>query len=985
MNHKYIFLCLIVAFPLFTLGQSDSTRFGSISGIVKDSSDHNALPAVTITIYQKSDSSLLNYQVSSDNGVFKFTGLPLDKSFRVVFSFTGYKTVSKIITLGQNTKNYDFKEVLLARNHELLENVVVEAAIPVTMNGDTLEINPAAFKVDSNAVAEDILRKVPGITMWGDGTITVNGKKVNNVYVDGKQFFGSDPAIATQNLPKHAIEKIQVYQEEDYTKDNIDKDPSDSLLTMNIQLKANKRKGYFGKAGAGYGTDNRYESDLSVLAFNKKLRGGLAASTNNINKSAGLQEMFKQSTFRNYNPSNRYVANFGSAGINKVSFLGANFQYDLSDQNTSRFVNQVRANYTLSRGNNFLSSQSNSRNSATDVVFLDNTQKINSSENTSQSAGLNYNKRAWDKDFSINAGFNTSTNNAISSGTSIKAIEGGNEISESASNTNSSGKSKGITFTTAYKNKDDDDRNLKSFGINYNLSYNEAVNERTTISNLISFANPDQNTYFNRLNNSNSSNFNSKLGMNYNALKRLLFGNFNLWDINLVLNNTINFSNISTNTGVSDYDSLKSIYINNDSLSNNNRINHFEESPSLRISKNFSKTLSGRFRRYLNIVANATGLFISDKNESNFSYRNINRDYSFFNPSVSFDYNYQKFTRYTFRAGLSGSRSYSIPSIDQLSPIIDTSTNIYSINLGNRDLLPSQTDAINFTLNYIKEKTAGKTDYNIGISGGARNINNAIADSSYYDNTTGRRTMYLINLNGRKVYTGNLDAAISFKFKNDRILQFSYSGSLSNTVSPNYIDGARTITQANNLGNGLNIFFSLDNIGNITLSQSINTSFSRQSAKEFKSLKTINYTTQGNVNVNLTRDLTISNTFNYIKNNSLPHASALWNAFATYRFLKTKQAEIKLTAMDILRQNKNITSTASLNNLTTTVTNGLQQFYMITLSYFPRQFGGGRGPRFRGSDRQNERNLPEFQQRDQNRRQFNGNPSRSGGFNRNRY
>src|SRR5690606_38744277 len=105
-------------------------------------------------------------------------------------------------------RNFDFKNIFLAKSQGIMDEVVVKAVMPITMNGDTLEINPAAFKLDSNAVVEDMLRRVPGVTMWGDGTITVNGQKVNNVYVDGKPFFGSDPAVATQNLPKNAIEKI---------------------------------------------------------------------------------------------------------------------------------------------------------------------------------------------------------------------------------------------------------------------------------------------------------------------------------------------------------------------------------------------------------------------------------------------------------------------------------------------------------------------------------------------------------------------------------------------------------------------------------------------------------------------------------------------------------------------------------------------------------------------------------------------------------
>jgi hypothetical protein len=98
-----------------------------------------------------------------------------------------------------------------------------------------------------DAVVEELLNQVSGITIWSDGTITVNGKKVQNLLVDGKPFMGAtDPRVATQNLPKSAIDKIQLYQEYDRSKIGQPKQPQDSLLTMNLKLKENSKKGYFG-------------------------------------------------------------------------------------------------------------------------------------------------------------------------------------------------------------------------------------------------------------------------------------------------------------------------------------------------------------------------------------------------------------------------------------------------------------------------------------------------------------------------------------------------------------------------------------------------------------------------------------------------------------------------------------------------------------------------------------------------------------------
>src|SRR5690606_38916278 len=160
--------------PILASAQKDTTYNGSVSGIVKDSADDYALQSVTITLYKKADSSLINYKITGEDGAFSFTDIPFFTPVYINFSFTGYNSFSKAITLDSLNRNFDFKNIFLAKSQGIMDEVVVKAVMPITMNGDTLEINPAAFKLDSNAVVEDMLRRVPGVTMWGDGTITVN-------------------------------------------------------------------------------------------------------------------------------------------------------------------------------------------------------------------------------------------------------------------------------------------------------------------------------------------------------------------------------------------------------------------------------------------------------------------------------------------------------------------------------------------------------------------------------------------------------------------------------------------------------------------------------------------------------------------------------------------------------------------------------------------------------------------------------------------
>jgi hypothetical protein len=266
---------------------------GVLTGSVLDSVSKTPLELATVSIFAQ-DSSLITYKLSDKDGKFLIEKLPLRKRLLISVTYTGY--ISHDTSIELQAGRQATLHVLLPFKD--MTAVVVTAAVPVRMNGDTLEINPAAFKMKEDAVVEELLNQVSGITIWSDGSITVNGKRVQNLLVDGKPFLGSsDSRIATQNLPKSAIDKIQLYQE--YDRSNISQaaPPKDSLLTMNIKLKEASKKGFFGKLGAGYGTTGRFESDLSFQVYNKNSSAGIGGGSNNINKNIGnLQEMFQNNT-----------------------------------------------------------------------------------------------------------------------------------------------------------------------------------------------------------------------------------------------------------------------------------------------------------------------------------------------------------------------------------------------------------------------------------------------------------------------------------------------------------------------------------------------------------------------------------------------------------------------------------------------------------------------------------------------------------------
>ena len=179
-----------------------------------DAQTSTPLELATVSILNL-DSSLIGYQLSDKLGKFIFSKLPLKKRLLVTVTYTGYTAFSSNIQLATDKPD----TLVISLDVNTKDTVVVTAVSPVRMNGDTLEINPAAFKMKEDAVVEELLNQVSGITIWSDGTITINGKKVQTLLVDGKPFLGTtDSRVATQNLPKSAIDKIQLYQEYDRSK-----------------------------------------------------------------------------------------------------------------------------------------------------------------------------------------------------------------------------------------------------------------------------------------------------------------------------------------------------------------------------------------------------------------------------------------------------------------------------------------------------------------------------------------------------------------------------------------------------------------------------------------------------------------------------------------------------------------------------------------------------------------------------------------------
>jgi hypothetical protein len=924
---KPTFICLLLAFCTKSFCQT-----GKLNGSVMDAEIKTPLELATISIFNQ-DSSLITYQLSDKNGKFLFEKLPLRKKLLVSITYTGYVSYDTSVQLDANTA--ETIAVLLALNNKD-SAVVVTSTVPIRMNGDTLEINPAAFKMKGDAVVEELLNQVSGIVIWSDGSITVNGKKVQNLFVDGKPFMGStDARIATQNLPKSAIDKIQLYQEFDRSKIGQVQQPQDSLLTMNIKLKESSKKGYFGKVGAGYATGERFESDFSFQSYNKQSSVGIGGGFNNINKNiANLQEMFQNNTYRNYNPNLYNVGRFGTNGINKNHSIGSVLTHSFIKEANSRQNNRLSINYNKSGTDGYVTDVNlQNRTTIANPQFI-REEGIQNNRNDKHDFGVNYLKtNSYNDNLSVNG--TASNNNERSNSSRYTEVRDTANTLQSTNNTtslqNTQSDNESLTASFAKSNTEDP---LKSFNIQFNATRSNRATERDVRAVFQSFTDASKNNAFNRTYLTNNNTINIGGTLDYTGFKRMLLGRYNLFGIDLRFSQRLDYIRTSDNSRVSDYDSTSKKYDVNSSLSNQNKREVFEYSPAITLSKNFYKS-TGRQYRNINAQVKFLNDIKTDKNFSSFTKRNLDRSFQFFRYEGNINYSYQKQQKFRYSLNASYNKDFEYPSIDQLYTIVDD-INVYNIRIGNAFLKNRTDHRINLNGNFNTQNPKSLYSVNSSINGGYTHSLNPFTDSIIND-FSGKRISHYINADKSNSLNLNYNFNISRRLKKSN-LQLMYNGQFRTSKIPNYIDSRYNISETENLSNQLTLQFSLRSVLVINLGQTLQGNKTEQTAAGLTSFKNSNNTTKLGVVVNYTSNLTFSSTIENIDNSNLNKPIVLWNAFTTYRFMK-QQGELKFSAMDLLKQYQNITNSVNSLGTTTRITNGLQQFFLLTFSYYPRKFG----------------------------------------------
>ena len=280
---RLLSLLLLLSSPLTSLAQE---ALYSISGRVQDE-QKEALLGASVSLLL-SDGKLKTGVITSKDGAFLLKGVSAG-NYTLRISFVGYKTHTAPLQLGQ--KSLTLPPITLHSEGSVLEGVkVVGKTSDIIIKGDTIEYHAANFTTNQGAVVADLIKKLPGATIDDQGNITINGKTIKQIMVDGKRFFEGDPKVAANNLPAELIEKVQVLDRDSEAARLSGFSDGDEETVINLTIKAGKKKGLFGTAYAGAGTSSRYEANLSLSRFADENQFSLLGSLNNTN-NAGFTDI----------------------------------------------------------------------------------------------------------------------------------------------------------------------------------------------------------------------------------------------------------------------------------------------------------------------------------------------------------------------------------------------------------------------------------------------------------------------------------------------------------------------------------------------------------------------------------------------------------------------------------------------------------------------------------------------------------------------
>lgn len=387
-----LFYTLLVFFAFNTLLSAQA----EIVAVVSDTTGVT-LPGANAVLLRAQDSLLTSFGTTDDKGLFRMQNVPAG-NYLLRVTFLGYERPDQPIEVTKEDQYFDLGELKLYPAGFFLNGVEVTAdRIPIRMKGDTMMYDAGAFAVGDNAVVEDLLRRLPGMSVDASGQITWRGKPISEVMINGKPFFAGNSTLLTQNLDAKAIKNVEVYDQKSDAEEVSGVDDGTENMTVNLEMNDDFKAKIFGEVYAGYGTNDRYQGGGKIFRISDVTQIGVLGTINNVNKVgfsgdeiAGFNGSSGRGRFVNFNGDSGggLAQDDGNAtGQNRSIASGINFGRSVGKGG------QLTADYALFDRTQAQQSQTlQSFNRANDQRIV-NTIEGNAASNYSHRLGFEYRQK----------------------------------------------------------------------------------------------------------------------------------------------------------------------------------------------------------------------------------------------------------------------------------------------------------------------------------------------------------------------------------------------------------------------------------------------------------------------------------------------------------------------------------------------------------------------------------------------------------------
>ena len=948
MKKLLIALCLAL-----TAVVTASAQGLKISGTLVDRDTKEGVMLATVQML-KSDSTYVKGVLSDDTGNFTITA-PSAGTYILKFTSVGYTPLTKSVKV-DGKSDVALGNITFGADAIMLKGaVVVGQAARVTVSEDTFVYNASAYRTPEGSVIEELVKRLPGAQVSDDGTVTINGKEVKKVLIDGKEFMTGDTKTALKNLPVSIIDRIKAYDEKSDLAKVTGIDDGEEQTVLDFSIKKGMNKGMFGNVDASAGTHSRYAERLMGAFFKDNTRIMLMGNLNNVND-------------RGF-PGGGGRGRFGGGlnGLNTSKMAGANFNLEPSDkfkldgsvrwnhsngnvrteQSTENFVSTV-GSFSNSLNQSFTRSDSwDARmrlewkpDTMTNIMFRPRF-SYSTSDGRSSSTSASYNDDPYDyvdnplSDESISLldadglMVNTRRNNSITYSDS-KQVGAMLQVNRKL---NSRGRNATVRADVSYS--EGDSKNLSTSNVHLYQVLNELGNDSTYQTN--------------RYNTTPTKTLNYSLQFTYSEpIFRAMFLQFS-YKFNYKFNKsdraTYDFSNLGEDffadvaneyRGWGNYFSrlqnpLES-YLDTDLSRYSEYKNYIHEFQlMLRVIRekyNFNVGVMVQPQR-TRFIQNYQGVSVD-------TVRNVVN----VTPTLDFRYRFSKLS--TLRVNYRGTTSQ--PGMTDLLDIVDDSDPL-NITMGNPGLKPSFTNTLRvFYNNYIQDHQQAMMAH-VNYS----NTRNSISNMVTYDEQTGGRTTRPENINGN----WNLSGAFMFNTALDSVGMWTVN-TFTNIRYNNYVgylaldrnsDSQKNTTKTVQVGEQLALSYRNSWL-EVSLDGSLDYTHTRNLLQSQSNLDTWQFAYGGSFNFYLPWGMSVSTDLHQNSRRGYSDASMntnelIWNAQLSQSFLKNNALTVSLQFYDILHQQSNFSRTINAMQRSDTQYNSINSYAMLHAIYRVNIFGGG--------------------------------------------